>query len=597
MSKRTSPAFVALPDVREVWIEAIDESPTNPRRRFDEAALAELADSIRTAGVVSPILVRPHPTVRERYELVFGARRLRAARLAGLSAVPAMVRELDDLEVLELQVVENLQRADVTALEEAAGYQQLRDRHGMTVDQIAAKIGKSRRYVYGRLSLAKLTLATREVLEAAACPISDSVALLLTGLPEIDQLAAAKELGEGVEDYDDDADEPTRRPYTVQAAEHLIRTTYTRSLEAPPFDVDDVTLGAPACGGCMFNTANQEGSGARPPRCADRACFERKVTKAGDARIAQARATGIKVLGPTDSVFDGTYLTDRKYVDARSAIYEFGVGGKTGIEVLERLPIDAAPELVLARDGAGMVRELIPRAALKAALEEHGKAAGIVHGAHAGAMKPASHKTPEDKKREQVVALRRERAQTAIRTIKDDCTRLEPREVYAIAARALVRELDAEDKARLCKMLGLHLEKDGSGSQHGPADKALAELFALASSADHWLQITVLLSCASSAVHGLWQAGSYGRSLREVAELLDVELEPVREPGRPAGEEVDWRDEFSPPAPKKRAAPPKKKPGKASAKKPAPAKSPAKKAAAKKPAWNSRGQQLEMGGA
>lgn len=551
---------------RELPLDLIDESPTNPRRRFDEVELNELADSIRPHGVVSPVLVRPHPTVPGRFELVFGARRFRGSKIAGRTTIPAIVRELTDLEVLELQIVENLQRKDVTALEEAAGYQQLRDVHKMNVDQIAAKIGKSRRHVYARLSLSKLTRMTLDAIAAAKCAISDSVALLLTALPEADQFNAAVELGQGVEDYDaatNDDGPPPLRSYTVTAAEHLIRTTYMRSLEEPPFDVDDAALvpGAPACGSCVFNSANQDGGKAG--RCADRACFQRKVVAGGDARLAQARATGIKVLAQADSPFDGTYLATRKYVDAHAQIFEHGVGGKTGREVLAALPIDKAPDVVLARDSSGAVRELIPRGALMTAIETHGRAAGIVNPASTNIKKPLDYKTPADKKREQVVAQRRERAGTAIVQIGSLATKLlDPIDAHAIAARALARGLDAEDKTRLCKMLNLALDKDGSGSQHGPADKALAELFARAETADHWLQLVVLLSCAQHAVLGLWANGSYGTNLREVAEKLGVELEPVREPGRQAKDETDWRDAFSPP-------PPKKKPGKAKAKKPA----------------------------
>lgn len=140
------PEYVTLP------LDRIRESQTNPRQRFDD--LEELAASIRTHGLLQPILVRP---VLKDFELVVGARRLRAARLAGLSSVPAQVKPLDDRSAREVQIIENLQRQDVHPLEEADGYKALLESApSCTIDEIAAKVGKSKAYVYQRLSLTRL---------------------------------------------------------------------------------------------------------------------------------------------------------------------------------------------------------------------------------------------------------------------------------------------------------------------------------------------------------------------------------------------------------------------------------------------------------
>jgi ParB/RepB/Spo0J family partition protein len=135
-------------------IDTIRESKSNPRREFDPGALDELAQSIRTKGLLQPIVVRPNGV--RGYELVCGARRLRAAKLAGLEAVPASVRVLTDQEVLEIQVIENLQRRDLHALEEARGYQQLLATKGYDVARIAARVGRSVKYVYDRMKLLQL---------------------------------------------------------------------------------------------------------------------------------------------------------------------------------------------------------------------------------------------------------------------------------------------------------------------------------------------------------------------------------------------------------------------------------------------------------
>src|SRR3954451_9839864 len=119
-------------------VAKIGESKSNPRKSFGD--MTELINSVRTKGVLVPVLCRP---AEDGWELVFGARRLRAAQAAGLAEIPAMVREMTDSEVLEIQVIENLQRADVHPLEEGAGFKALHDQYGVAVEELAAKTGKS----------------------------------------------------------------------------------------------------------------------------------------------------------------------------------------------------------------------------------------------------------------------------------------------------------------------------------------------------------------------------------------------------------------------------------------------------------------------
>ena len=137
-------------------IKDLVESPTNPRRFYDDRALAELAASIKVHGVLEPILVR-QVAGDSRYEVVFGSRRLRAAQLAELEALPAMIRDYDDDEVLEVQVIENGQRADVHPIEEGLGYRRMLDRGVWDVESLAGKLGKSPSVIRRRLHLASLT--------------------------------------------------------------------------------------------------------------------------------------------------------------------------------------------------------------------------------------------------------------------------------------------------------------------------------------------------------------------------------------------------------------------------------------------------------
>jgi ParB family chromosome partitioning protein len=139
---------------REIPIELIAANPSQPRQDFGEAEIAALTDSIREKGILQPILVRPLP--EGRYQIVAGERRWRAAQRAGLKGVPALVRELDDTETLEVAIVENVQRADLNPVEEALGYRALIDQFGRTQEQVAAVVGKSRSHVANLLRLLNL---------------------------------------------------------------------------------------------------------------------------------------------------------------------------------------------------------------------------------------------------------------------------------------------------------------------------------------------------------------------------------------------------------------------------------------------------------
>ncbi|HEY8476372.1 MAG TPA: ParB/RepB/Spo0J family partition protein [Chloroflexota bacterium] len=126
----------------EVEVDRIRPNPLQPRERVDETALQELAASVREHGVLQPVIVTHEGD--DRYTLIAGERRWRAARLAGLSTIPALVKEVTSRERLELALVENIQRAELTPLEEAAAYRQLMEEHGLTQEEVARRVGKSR---------------------------------------------------------------------------------------------------------------------------------------------------------------------------------------------------------------------------------------------------------------------------------------------------------------------------------------------------------------------------------------------------------------------------------------------------------------------
>jgi ParB family transcriptional regulator, chromosome partitioning protein len=143
------------PDLR-IPVESLHPNPNQPRRSFNEEALAELASSIREKGVIQPLIVRPNPDREGHYEIVAGERRWRAAQLAQLHEVPVIVRNYTDTEVLEVAIIENIQRADLNAIDEAASYRQLMDRFGHTQEQLATALSKSRSHIANQMRLLNL---------------------------------------------------------------------------------------------------------------------------------------------------------------------------------------------------------------------------------------------------------------------------------------------------------------------------------------------------------------------------------------------------------------------------------------------------------
>lgn len=139
-----------------VPIEQITANPDQPRRHFDPAALQELAESLRQRGVLQPLIVRKHPRDEGLYQIVAGERRWRAAQMAQLHELPVIIRDLTDTEVLEVAIIENIQRADLNAIEEAASFRQLMDRFGHTQEKLAEALNKSRSHIANLLRLLTL---------------------------------------------------------------------------------------------------------------------------------------------------------------------------------------------------------------------------------------------------------------------------------------------------------------------------------------------------------------------------------------------------------------------------------------------------------
>jgi ParB family chromosome partitioning protein len=170
---------------RRVPIEFLRRNPQNPRTRFSEDELGELADSIRERGIIQPIVVRAVRDLPDVFEIIAGERRWRAAQRAGLHEVPVVVIEADDKLALEIAIVENVQRSDLNPLDEAAGYERLVAQHGYSQSDLATTLGKSRSHVANTLRLLKLSPHVRGMIERSEISAGHGRALLAVSDPDL----------------------------------------------------------------------------------------------------------------------------------------------------------------------------------------------------------------------------------------------------------------------------------------------------------------------------------------------------------------------------------------------------------------------------
>lgn len=291
-----------MSDFAHIPLAQISPSLTNPRKTFDAGKLAELAASIKASGVHQAVLVRPLPGSRVldtdrtvQYELVTGERRLRACALAALDAIPAVIRTLTDDQVLEIQIVENLQRDDLTELEEAEGYEALMQHSALTAGQVGEKIGKSRSYVYGRLKLLDLCQEARGSLRERT--IDASRALLVARIPDHKlQIKAMKEIVQGDTYYGRSGDPMGYR----KAAQH-VQQNYMLKLSDARFTITAVDLlpEAGSCKTCTKRTGHDpdlfsDVNGADV--CTDPPCFHKKEEAHAASLVQAAQAKGQTVI-------------------------------------------------------------------------------------------------------------------------------------------------------------------------------------------------------------------------------------------------------------------------------------------------------------
>ena len=214
---------------RAIPVDQIYPNPDQPRRTFDDQAMDDLTASIAEKGIIQPLIVRERPSANGKYEIVAGERRWRAAQRAQLHEVPVIVRAFSDLEVLEVAIIENIQRSDLNAVDEAAGYKQLMEKFGRTQEEMGTALGKSRSHIANSVRL--LTLPDTVLSYLADGRLSAGHARTLVGHPDAEKLAA----------------EIVKKGLSVRNAEKLVKSTKfsapkKKTIRASTKDADTIQI-------------------------------------------------------------------------------------------------------------------------------------------------------------------------------------------------------------------------------------------------------------------------------------------------------------------------------------------------------------------
>jgi len=277
---------------------ALKPNPWN-RKTFSHEKLIELADSIRANGIIEPLVVRELPPGEggklpgvamefPTHEILAGERRWKAADLVPLLTLPCIVRVCTDVEARQITAIENLQREDLSALEEAMGYQSLLTELGCSVEDLETRVGKKRSHIYASLRLLKLP---KEIQQAVVeGKLEATVAGLLATIPNPkQQKAALKDVQEGGEWVN-----TKQQPMSFRKAKARIEEKYRCSLKDAPFKLEDASLGAPACSACPLRTGNLPGlpAGTAPNVCTDPTCLKAKKVAWREKRLVVEKEKG-----------------------------------------------------------------------------------------------------------------------------------------------------------------------------------------------------------------------------------------------------------------------------------------------------------------
>ena len=358
-----------------IGLSLITPSLTNPRKDFNLVKMAELTESIKASGVHQPVLVRFLPgnrtpdTGREViYELVAGERRYRACQAAGLDTIPAMIRPLTDDQVLEIQIIENLQRDDLTELEEAEGYEKLMEHSGITAEDVAVKIGKSRTYVFNRRKLLDLCVDGKKAMREGR--IDFSRAQLIARIPDSKLQIKALKFALDPQGY-------PAEPPSVRRLQAWLKDNVMLKLEHAVFKITDSRLieAAGSCSDCPKRT------GANPDLfadvdssdiCTDPVCFHSKEEAHRAQLIKKAEVKGMRIVQDKEALemLDGRQWMEvpTDYIDLSEKRPDLTNEGERPISLAQALGKDAPAPILFIHPRTQKVTELVPEEETEAIL-------------------------------------------------------------------------------------------------------------------------------------------------------------------------------------------------------------------------------------
>lgn len=439
----TEGAIVPAGNVRheDVALDQIQECPTNPRRTFNQASLEELAETIKLVGVMQEILLRPMwaGDVMTHYEIVFGHRRFRASKLAGVPTIPAMIRELTDAQSARLQAIENLQREDLDPIEEAQGYADLIKTPGLNALDIGTEIGKSRTFVYNQIKLLKLCEIGKRLVRCGV--LKTELAIEVARLTTEDlQLEALKwicnhsDISDQVSETWAETPPEHYRIMSYREGRNMIEQRFRRHLKDAIFGRSIMFLVAdrPDCNSCedrAGNIAELKATGDRADICTNPGCFELK-TQAHIAQIAEdARQLPGKVIDATEakaqnlcSMWDNSLQDKAVYIELDCDSYRLTVEADTVRDALGK-KLKPADVVRIVHPKTGHVIEavhqdlLIKHGMIQPDEEEEEQ--------QAEALSPAEKKAREDQRKRDLATAERERSIAALmreRVFQMTCT-------------------------------------------------------------------------------------------------------------------------------------------------------------------------------
>lgn len=518
-------------------LSQISESGQNPRKTFDKVKDKELEESIRQHGIMQAIRVRPLDKLDVGFEIVFGTRRVRAAKKAGLKTIKAEIVELTDAEALEEMIVENAQREDVPPLEEAEGYRVLHEVHHYSVDEIVAKTGKPKSTIYERLKLTALTPAARKIVLEHGLSLGTTLLVARIPVPELQVEAAGKIAMGGWGDSGQQA-------MSAVQAQRFVRDRYMLKLADAPFKTDDADLVAKAgaCVGCPKRTGNQPQlfpDVDSPDVCTDPDCFTEKKNAHYGRQEAEAKAKGQKILSGAEVKKLFPYGHDQIAHDSAFVRLEDRCQQDPKDRTFRKLLGKKAPETILARAPSGALVEVVTRKAVGEALKEAGHDFTTSAARRSSSGNESWKKQEEKKKRD--AAVKQAAADRALEQIVaaaakggDKAVHL----VWRVVAAHLVRQCGPSND-RIATRLGYQGKKAFDFLLDHLDDAPAADLKLLA------------LEMAATSRIDQWRP-QFGEQLEYAAEMFDVDLRKLEADAKAAAKAEE----------KAKAKPAKKKGGK-----------------------------------